>query len=324
MNDSNELTDPQIVSPVGINEQQTRAEVDIAISTARNFPRNIGEAADQMTSMATLTQDVAEGCFYVLPRGGKDLAGPSVRLAEIIATSWQHMRAATRIVDEGPTFVVVEGAAHDLQTNNMVSVQVRRRIQYKDGTRYNDDMINVTIMAAAAIAYRNAVLKCVPRTIWEGAYNAARQMAVGDIKTLEERRTKAMKYFTETLNIPEERVLARLGKGSVEEITLNSLGTLIGITSGIRNGEVSAEDAFADDQMPDAPARPPVAAKQKLQAPAAPAQAEEAPPPDAGPSEAEAEEKAEAEGPTDDVKDMAQRLREKAAKNTGELPLDDK
>ena len=39
----------------------------------------------------------AEGCFFSLPRGGKRLEGPSIRLAEICAATYGNLRCGSRI-----------------------------------------------------------------------------------------------------------------------------------------------------------------------------------------------------------------------------------
>ena len=242
-----EVLSPEVLPVAGVNEQMTRAEIDVQIATARQYPRVVGQCSDEMKSMSTLSREVAESCFFVLPRGNKKIDGPSVRLAEIVAMSWGHIRAGSRILEVGDKFIIAEGYCHDLQNNNLNAVQVRRRITDRDGNRYNEDMINVTCQAAAAIAYRNAVFKVVPRTIWQGAYDAARTLAIGDASTLNERRDAMVKHFG-SLDIDEKRVLAAVDRGSVEEITLNDLSTLIGIATGIKNGEINAADAFPEPQ----------------------------------------------------------------------------
>ncbi len=294
----NELTfnEPEIVSPVAINEQITRAEIDMQIATARQYPRQIGQCVDTMISMATLNHEIAQSSYYSIPRGGKTIDGPSVRLAETVAMNWQHIRAASRILEIGTDYLIAEGACHDLQNNNLVSVQVRRRITNRDGQRFNDDMINVTAQAASAIAFRNAVFKVVPRNIWEPVYRAARQMAIGDQSTLEERRDKAFDYF-ETLGVEQSRVLALVNRTGIEEITLKDLGVLIGVATGIRNGELTAKDAFPESTS-DASNAIQSAPKQEIQKPV------------------DVE-----ESPIGTVADMAERLKAKAAENEEKKPV---
>ena len=50
--------------------------------------------------MATIDAEVAGSCFYKLSRGGKTIEGPSVRLAEIVASAWGNLKFGARIIDE--------------------------------------------------------------------------------------------------------------------------------------------------------------------------------------------------------------------------------
>jgi hypothetical protein len=61
--------------------------------------------------------------FYKLPRGGKKIEGPSVRMAEVVAYSWGNLRVDARIATGGAKTVTAVGTAFDLERN----VAVRRR-----------------------------------------------------------------------------------------------------------------------------------------------------------------------------------------------------
>jgi len=222
-----------------------RSEIEMQVATARKFPRSLKGFKDQAMSMATLDEETAASCFYVLPRGGKKVEGPGIRLAEIAALSWGNLRYGARTVGETDDrrSIIAEGFAHDLQTNNRVSIRVQRRITDRHGKRYNDDMIAVTGNAACSIALRNAVFKIIPMTYINSVYEAAKKLAVGDATSLVDRREKAMAHFAK-FGIVKERVLARVGKKSIEDIDLTDLELLVGLTTAMKDGELSADEAF--------------------------------------------------------------------------------
>ena len=60
-----------------------RAEIDMQIATAKRYPRDLAKVKRKMLDFATLDEETAESCFYSVPRDGKTIQGPSVRLAEI-------------------------------------------------------------------------------------------------------------------------------------------------------------------------------------------------------------------------------------------------
>ena len=81
------------VQSVGNALATTPQEYDIQISTAKRYPRDIVKVMAEAESMATRTLKIAQNCFYTLPRAGKDIEGPSIRLAEIFMSSWGNFKA---------------------------------------------------------------------------------------------------------------------------------------------------------------------------------------------------------------------------------------
>ena len=65
----------------------SRAEIDVQITTAKRYPRSVTAFRREAEEMATLDEETAGSMFYVLPRAGKNIEGPSVRLAEIVGSA---------------------------------------------------------------------------------------------------------------------------------------------------------------------------------------------------------------------------------------------
>lgn len=225
-------------------ESQARGEVDTQISTARRYPRSVKMFRQKALSLATLDEDTAASCFYSLPRGGKPIEGPSARLAEIVAISWGNLRSQANVVDVDDKWVTARGVCWDLEANVAISVEVRRRITDKNGKRYNDDMIGVTSNAACAIALRNAVFKVVPMAMAKPIYDAARKVAIGDAETLAARRGKMVQHFGK-MGVQPDQICTKVGRASVDDITLDDLGTLIGLATAIKDGDTTVDEAFA-------------------------------------------------------------------------------
>lgn len=222
---------------------QTRGEIDTAVATARRYPRNIAEFRDRAISMATLDEETAASCLYALPRAGKRIEGPSVRFAEIVATAYQHVRCGGRVIAVEEQYVTAQGVAHDLENNVTVSLEVKRRITGKDGRRFNADMIGVASNAATSIALRNAILRVIPLALSKPIYEAARRCAIGDERTLGERRSKAVAYAQE-LGISPPRFCHAAGRQSVDQITLEDLALLRGLFTAVREGDTTLDEAF--------------------------------------------------------------------------------
>jgi hypothetical protein len=262
----------------------SKAELDQQIATARAFPRSLKAFVNECMEMATLNEKVASECFYALPRSGKTIEGPSARLAEIVASAWGNCRAGARIVDEGADFITAQGVFHDLQRNVSITYEVRRRITDSKGKRYNADMIGVTGNAACSIALRNAVFKGVPKAFWNDIYESARRAAVGDVKTLANKRTDALAYL-QKMGATADMVFATLGVKGAEDIGLDELATLKGLITAVKDGETTIELAFAPKETEAPKAKPATDAPAAVQKGEAPAQAapKTAPPPNVVP-----------------------------------------
>jgi hypothetical protein len=222
-----------------------KAELDTQITTARTYPRSLKGAIDNIMSLATLDEQTAADCMYAMPRGGKPIRGPSIRLAEIIAQQWGNCRVEARVIqtDRVNKVITAEGTFHDLETNSAMRSVVQRRISDKRGRLFNDDMIVVTGNAACSIARRNAVLAGVPKAVWRKAYEASEQVVAGDIKTLATRREAAIKAFG-TYGVKPEQVFGALDVESIDDITLEHIPALQGMFSALKNGEATVEEMF--------------------------------------------------------------------------------
>lgn len=224
-----------------------RAQVDVQIATARKYPRTLSKVKERMLSFATLDEETASSCFYTLParRGGDDkpIQGPSVRMAEIALASYQHVKAGSRIINDDGKFITAQAVVHDLENNVAVSIEVRRRVTSKSGARYSDDMIAVTGNAACSIALRNAVFRVVPRALITPVYEAAKRVAVGDVKSLTSKRAQIIARLKQ-MGAKEAAILAAVGAERIEDIDLAKLEVLIGLGTAIKDGEVTLETAF--------------------------------------------------------------------------------
>jgi hypothetical protein len=230
----------------------SRAEIDQQISTAHAWPRSVTRVMDNVLSLATLDEETAKECIYALPRAGKAIKGPSIRLAEIIAGQWGNCRIGARVVhvDKFEKFVEAEGVFHDLETNAATTARFRRRISDKEGRLFNDDMIIVTGNAACAIAKRNAILGGVPKAVWRQAYDSVESVIVGDVKTLAERRDRSIKAFA-AFGVKPEEIFTALGVAGESDITLEHMSVLVGMYSAIKNNEASVEEMFPKTRIKD-------------------------------------------------------------------------
>lgn len=261
VNDQDQQTEtaqvPAVVLPALATtmDPTTRGEIDIQIVTAKRFPRSIRKFMEEAESLACLNDDIAASCFYKLKRNSRDegskvIEGPSVRFAEIISSCWGNMRIEGRTSHEDDRFVYGQGTSWDLERNVLIRYEVRRRIADRNGRRYSDDMISVTSNAASAIGLRNSVFRTIPKAFWEPILDKARKVAVGDAKSLAERRQKMLDYYTQKLGVSLERVLAYLEVEEIQKVTLQHVEDLRGLATALKEGDAKIDEVFPEPGTP--------------------------------------------------------------------------
>ena len=227
-----------------------RAELDIQISTAKAFPRSQQGFVDKAIEMVTMSRETAESSMYCLIRNGREgkteIKGASIRLAEIAASSWGNIHAATRIIENDGRFITAQAVAWDMENNVKISTEVKRKITGKTGQLFSEDMQVVTGNAAASIALRNAILKVIPKALVDMVYDAAVKHAIGDQKTFTSRRQEIFNRFNK-MGIENQRIFEFFNKTSLEEFNQDDIVDLIGIGTSIKEGTLKIDKAFSKD-----------------------------------------------------------------------------
>lgn len=97
-------------------QQREIAEVQAAMIIAKRFPRDPIAAMDRILQACT-RPTLAEGALYSYSRGGSDITGPSIRLAEVAAQAWGNVQFGIRELEQRPGKSTVEAFAWDVETN---------------------------------------------------------------------------------------------------------------------------------------------------------------------------------------------------------------
>lgn len=241
MNDIIQVQQAEIV------QAMDKAAIDVQIATAKAYPRNLPAVLNTIQTYATMDEETAEDCFYALRREGRNgqqlIEGLSVRMAEIVASAWGNLRVQTQIIGNDGKTVTVRGTCMDLETNVAVQQDVPRRITDRNGRTFSEDMQVVTINAASAIAFRNAVLKVVPKAVIKKIVNEVKKVAMGQSMSLEERRQNLIGYYAK-IGVSEEMLYQYLGITKREEIDMEAVFELKGLANAIKEGSTTVQESF--------------------------------------------------------------------------------
>lgn len=243
-----------------------RAEVDIQVATAKQYPRDLNATLNKIATYATMDRETAEDCFYVLRRKGANgqdsvIEGLSVRMAEIIAGAWGNLRVQTRIIGNDGRMITAQAVCHDLETNFAVSKEVKRRITDKNGKTYSEDMQVVTGNAAASIAFRNAVLAVIPKAVTKKVINEVKLVALGQSIDVETARQNCIANYAKR-GVTEKMLCDYLGIRSVAEIDKERLFELKATLTAINEGTTTVQETFI---KPAAEAKQEAAARKKAE-----------------------------------------------------------
>ena len=229
-------------------EQSERASIDIQISTAKRFPRSMEQFYKRAEGMVTLDEETARSCLYRRPVGKEGGAmkfaeGESVRLAEIVASSYGNIRVAGRITEMDARFVKAQGVAHDLETNTLYTAEVVESTVNKYGQPFSERMRVVVAKSAQSKAIRDAIFRVIPKSLCKSLVTKAKLVAQGDLKTLDARR-KGVLEWVKTLNIDIKRVWKAIGITGPDDIDMNVLLLLAGIKTALDEGDCTVDETF--------------------------------------------------------------------------------
>jgi hypothetical protein len=248
----------QIIESTGVDvfEAQERAAIDIQIATAKKYPRDLMRVKNNSIAIVSMDMETAQSCRYAKPVAGGKISGPSVHLARIICQQYGNIRVQQRIKQITRTEIVAEAVAFDLETNYAVSVEARRNIIGKNGSRFADSVVETNAMATLAIAERNAILKVVPKALTDTVYKAAFNFANGDLSDEQKiltARKKMLDFFAEKYEAKEADILRLLGLRSIGQIKSDQIADLRAFAQSLKDGEVTATELFGKNKIEETP-----------------------------------------------------------------------
>ncbi|CAK0771509.1 hypothetical protein CCP3SC15_4340001 [Gammaproteobacteria bacterium] len=155
------------------DQQRTIAEVQAAMMIARMNPRNQIDAMDRILNACT-RPTLAESAIYQYSRGGNDISGPSIRLAETIAQGWGNLQFGIRELEQRNGESTVQAFAWDVEANTRreVTFQVPHvRYTKNGGAKRLEDPRDIyeTVANQGSRRLRACILAVVPGDVTEAA-----------------------------------------------------------------------------------------------------------------------------------------------------------
>ena len=237
-----------------VKSQREASEIQAMVFMAKQFPRNQIQAADRILNACT-RQTLADTAVYSYPRGGQNVEGPSIRLAEVLAQNWGNLDFGIRELSQENGVSTVEAYAWDLETNVRQAkvFQVAHKRMAKGGTKTLTDPRDIYEMVAnqGSRRLRACILSIIPGDIVEAALaqcSVTQAASVGatpeEIKETIRKLTATMGKFGITAENIQDRYQCRL-----EAIRPAQIVELRKIYTSLKDGMSKPSDWFAIQEV---------------------------------------------------------------------------
>lgn len=237
-----------------VKAQREASEIQAMVFMAKQFPRNQIQAADRILNACT-RQTLADSAVYSYPRGGQNVEGPSIRLAEVLAQNWGNLDFGIRELSQENGVSTVEAYAWDLETNVRQAkvFQVAHKRMAKGGTKTLTDPRDIYEMVAnqGSRRLRACILSIIPGDIVEAALaqcSVTQAASVGatpeEIKETIRKLTATMGKFGITAENIQDRYQCRL-----EAIRPAQIVELRKIYTSLKDGMSKPSDWFAIQEV---------------------------------------------------------------------------
>lgn len=230
---------------VEVEQQRAISEVQSAIVLAKKFPRNQIECLDRiMTSCQRPT--LAEQALYSYSRGGTEITGPSIRLAEAIAQNWSNLQFGIKELEQRNGESTVEAFAWDVETNvkQTKTFQVKHERHTRKGKYSLEDPRDIyeTVANQGARRLRACILGIIPGDVIDAAVSQCEQTLKAKADTSVDALKKLVEAFA-AFKVTKEQIEKRIQR-RLDTITPAQLVQLRKIYNSLKDGMSSAADWF--------------------------------------------------------------------------------
>lgn len=252
---------PAVVAGVGTSMSTTREvqEVQAAVFMAKRFPRDENMALSRIAKSCQ-RRGLAEKAIYSYPKGGQNVTGPSIRLAEAISQAWGNIQSGVVELEQRPGESVCMSYCWDLETNTRDTkiFTVSHSIQTKKGSKMLTDPREIYEHVAnqGARRKRACILAVIPKDVVDSAMEACQKtLASGQKEPLIDRLRKMVNVFQTEFSVPLECIEKYMGY-KLDSFTEMDMNTLRGVYTAIRDGASKREDYFDLPKVQSAAALP--------------------------------------------------------------------
>lgn len=245
------LFQPQSNASAIVQIESSRAvqEVQASLVIAKKFPRDQVAALDRIKN-ACARPSLANVAVYQYARGGTDITGPSIRLAEAIAQQWGNLNFGFTELEQSGGVSTCEAYCWDLETNTKRSVtfQVPHvRYSKKGGNQALTDPRDIYELVAnnASRRVRACILATIPGDVVEAALEQCDDTMRADADISPEAQKRILATF-EKFGVTKEQIEKRIQR-RLDAIQPAQVVSLRKIAASLKDGMSKPEEWFEAD-----------------------------------------------------------------------------
>jgi len=234
---------------VEVEGQRAVAETQASMMIAKKFPRDQLHGMDMILQACT-RPGLAESALYSYARGGTDITGPSIRLAEAIAQCWGNLQFGVRELEQKDGNSTVEAFAWDMESNvrQIKIFQVKHFRHTRAGGYPLKDPRDIYEAVAnnGARRLRACILGVIPGDVVEAAVKQCEATLNTKFEVTPERTANLIEKF-DGYQVTKEMIEKRIQR-RIDAITPALMASLGKIFNSLKDGMSKPADWF---EVPD-------------------------------------------------------------------------
>lgn len=252
---------PAVANPFANNALATKQDVATAqvvshevatmqaqIYLAKQFPRNQIQSTDKILT-ACQRPSLASVAVYSYARGGTNISGPSIRLAEELARNWGNLECGWDELEREGDSSKVRAFAWDKESNvlkTLTFVVPHYRSTKQGSYKLKDERDIYELMAnQAARRMRNCILALIPGDVIEAAVDQCQKTMVTTCEITPETLRKLVQAFEE-FSVSKKQIEKRIQR-NLEAITPAQFVRMREIYTSLRDGMSEPSDWFEEE-----------------------------------------------------------------------------
>lgn len=229
-------------------------EVQAAVFMAKRFPRNETESLTRIMRSCDRV-GLATKAVYSYPKGGSQVTGPSVRLAEAIAQAWGNIQSGVVELEQRDGESMCMAYCWDIETNTRECkiFTVKHQISTRNGMKVLTDPRDIYELVAnqGARRKRACILNIIPGDIVDEAMARCNKTLQGNNRRpLIDRLREMVDIFQTKYSVPLSSIEKYFGY-PLDVFTEQDGANLAGIYNSLKDGVAKREDYFQLPKVED-------------------------------------------------------------------------